>query len=116
MRTWIARLGGLLRRTARDRDLDDEVGFHLAMLAEDWQRRGLSAEEARAAALRHFGGVTQMKEAYRDQRGIPFVENLVQDARYGVRTLLRTPGFTPETMFSSIRFSTPVPPLRWQRG
>jgi putative ABC transport system permease protein len=45
-------------------------------------------------ALRNFGGVTQMKEAYRDQRGLPWIEMLVQDLRYGGRMLLRTPGFT----------------------
>jgi len=54
----------------------------------------MSAEDARAAARRNFGGIIQMKEEYRDQRGLPVIETFVQDARYGIRTLLRTPGFT----------------------
>lgn len=57
-------------------------------------RRGMSAEDARAAARRSFGGVTQMKEAYRDQRSLPWLETFIQDLRYGARTLARTPGFT----------------------
>jgi putative ABC transport system permease protein len=93
-RTLLARIAGLLRRGAWDARLDDEVRFHVEMLAADYERRGLAPEAARAAAARQFGGVIQMKEAYRDQRGLPFVETLVQDVRYGVRALLRTPGFT----------------------
>ena len=94
MRMFLARIAGLFRYPRRDRDLDEEVQFHLDALAEDLQRRGLSPEDARAAARRHFGGVIQMKEAYRDQRGLPAVETFAQDVRYAVRTLLRTPGFT----------------------
>jgi putative ABC transport system permease protein len=94
MRTLLARLAGIFGWRHRDRDLDDEVRFHLDMLASDYLREGMSADEARAAARRSFGGVLQMKEAYRDQRSLPVIETLLQDARYGVRTLLRTPGFT----------------------
>jgi putative ABC transport system permease protein len=94
MRILLARLAGLFGRRRRDRDLDDEVRFHLDMMTDDYQRRGLSADDARRAALRHFGGVTQMKETYRDQRGMPVIDTVVQDVKYGVRTLLRTPGFT----------------------
>lgn len=68
--------------------------FHLEMLEREHLARGLSPREARAAALRTFGGVTQMKETYREQRGLPLTETVIQDARYGVRTLVRTPGFT----------------------
>src|SRR5688500_2132455 len=94
MRTFWSRAAGLLGLGHTDRELDDEVSFHLEMLAGEYMRRGMSAEDARAAARRNFGGVIQMKEDYRDQRGLPVVETFVQDARYGIRTLLRTPGFT----------------------
>lgn len=94
MRTFWSRAAGLLGLGHTDRELDDEVSFHLEMLAGEYMRRGMSAEDARAAARRNFGGVIQMKEEYRDQRGLPVIETFVQDARYGIRTLLRTPGFT----------------------
>src|SRR5687767_3143035 len=84
----------MLRGRRLDTQLDDEVQFHLEMLTEDFMRRGMSPADARAAALRSFGGVTQMKEEYREQRGLPFIEVLLQDVRYGVRALLRTKAFT----------------------
>jgi predicted permease len=94
IRELFARIAGLFGRGGADRDLDEEVRFHLEMMAEDFTRRGLSVEDARRAARQHFGGVPQMKEAYREQRGLPVVETTVQDLRYGLRTLRRTPGFT----------------------
>ena len=89
-----SRIGGLFRRRRADARLDDEVRFHVEMLAAEYERRGLPRDEARVAALRQFGGVTQMKETYRDQRGLPWVDAFGQDVRYGARGLLRTPGFT----------------------
>ena len=94
MRTLLSRLVAFLRGRRLDRDMDDEMRFHLEMAFDQYLRRGLSRDQARASALRDFGGVTQMKEAYRDQRGLPWLEMLVQDVRYGVRMLLRAPGFT----------------------
>jgi putative ABC transport system permease protein len=90
----LARIAGLMRQPRLDRDLDDEVRFHLEMMTEEFVRRGLSTDDARRAAYQQFGGVTAMKEAYRDQRGLPLVETAVQDLRYGIRTLVRTPAFT----------------------
>jgi predicted permease len=94
MRTLLSRLTGLVRGRRSDADLEAEVQFHLDMLAESYVRRGMTPADARAAAKKNFGGVTQMKEEYRDQRSLPWVETFVQDVRYGVRNLLRTPGFT----------------------
>jgi len=90
----LSRIAGIFRQRRRDRELDDEVRFNLEMTAEKYQRQGMSANEALSAARRDFGGVMQVKEAYRDQRGLPWIETLLQDARYGVRSLLHTPGFT----------------------
>jgi putative ABC transport system permease protein len=78
----------------REEDLGDELQFHLDMAEEQLRRAGMSAADARREARVRMGGVTQITEAYRDQRGLPFAETVLQDLRYGLRTLLRTPGFT----------------------
>ena len=88
------RLLALFRRNRLEANLDEELLAHLEMLVEENIRRGMAAEEARYAALRSFGGVEQTKEAYRDRRGWPMLETLLQDLRYGVRQLRRNPGFT----------------------
>jgi predicted permease len=94
MRTIVSRIVGFLRGSRLDRDLDDEVRFHLAMAIDEHVRNGLSPRDARREALRSFGGVVQMKEEYRDQRSLPWLETFLKDARYGVRALTRAPGFT----------------------
>lgn len=78
----------------RERELAEEMAFHRAALEEAHRRRGLSAAAARRAALLEFGGQTQTVEAWRDQHGLPWLDMLRQDVRYGVRMLWRTPGFT----------------------
>ena len=100
MRSFLARLATLFRSRRLDMELDDEVQFHIEMLSQEHQRRGLSAADARAAALRTFGGVTQMKESYREQRGLPSIEMFLQDARYGIRALLRARGFTTAALLT----------------
>jgi hypothetical protein len=87
VRRFWSRLVGFLRGPRRDRELDDEVQFHLEMLIDRYIGEGMSERDARAAARREFGGVTQMKEAYREERSLPWVETLVQDVRYGLRML-----------------------------
>jgi len=85
----------LVRRSRAEREMDDEMRFHLEMEARRLvTERGLSEEEARWAAARAFGGVERHKEAVRDERGTSWLEELVQDARFGFRTLRRRPGFT----------------------
>ncbi|MGA8530428.1 MAG: ABC transporter permease [Acidobacteriaceae bacterium] len=89
----ISRCAAMFRRHALDRELDDELRSHLEMAAEENQRRGMDADEAWRAALRQFGGVTQVKETVRLREGWPLIENLRRDVGYAVRMLRKSPGF-----------------------
>ena len=91
-RRTLARLGGLFRHRARERELAAELESHLAMHIEDNLRRGLPPDEARRQALIALGGVEAMKEAYRDQGTVPLVEHTIQDVRLALRQLGKSPG------------------------
>ena len=90
----IARLRSLLANKRAEEDLAREVASHLALLTDDFERRGMSPGEARLAARRAYGGVEQAKQAHRDERSLLWIEQTMQDLRYGVRTLSKSPGFT----------------------
>jgi predicted permease len=90
---WL-RLKALVRRRELDRDLDDELAFHLAMREEKLREQGVAAEEAHYAARRQFGNVTQLKETSRELWGFQWLETFAQDLRYGLRMLAKNPGFT----------------------
>jgi predicted permease len=94
LREFIHRLTALFRRRRLDGELDAEMSSHLEMAVDQNMRRGMSAAEARWEALRRFGGVEQVKEIYRDQRGLPMLETTLQDLRFGFRMLRRSPGFS----------------------
>ena len=87
-------LRALLRKSEVERELDEEVQFHLEKEIEEHVGRGMSSEEARRIALRSFGGVDQVKEECRDARGVRWLENIWQDLRYGIRMMVKAPGFT----------------------
>src|SRR5579863_530870 len=94
LRALFLRLGGLFSSERRERELAAEMDSHLRMHIEDNLRRGMSATEARRNALIKLGGIEQAKQNYRDRRGLPFLETLLQDLRFAFRTLHNSPGFT----------------------
>jgi putative ABC transport system permease protein len=89
-----AKLTNLFRRGRADHELDREVSAHLALLEDEFQRRGMSLEDARIQARRAYGGVEQAKELHREERSVLWLEQTLQDMHYACRSLLKTPGFT----------------------
>ncbi|MFZ0640607.1 MAG: permease prefix domain 1-containing protein, partial [Candidatus Acidiferrales bacterium] len=85
VRALLARLAGLFNQGKGDRGLAAELDSHLQMHIEENVRRGMTPGEARRQALIKLGGVEQAKEQYRARRGLPAVESLAQDIRYGLR-------------------------------
>jgi hypothetical protein len=94
LRVLLCRLSGLFRKGSLERDMDDELHFHLHMEIAENLRRGMAPDQARSTALRRFGGVTQVKETYRETHSLPVVQVLWQDLRFGFRMLRRNPGFS----------------------
>jgi predicted permease len=94
LRVFLRRLSGLLRQGNLERDLEEELDHHLEMETAEDIRQGMTAEEAQTAALRRLGGVAQIKETYRETHGLPVIQVLWQDIRFGFRMLRRNPGFS----------------------
>ena len=89
----LSRVRALFTGRRLDRDFNDELQTHLALLTEENVRRGLSpAEAARQASLR-LGGVAQLEERNRDERSLPFLETTTQDLRFAIRTLKKNPAY-----------------------
>ena len=88
------RLKSIFRRRQAERELDEELRFHLEQKIEEGVAEGLSPEEARYRALRAMGGLEQQKEEMRDVRRVHWLTDFVDDVRYAMRSLRRTPGLT----------------------
>jgi predicted permease len=93
------RLRGMLGSRA-DGDIDAEIESHIALHTEDGIRAGMSREEARRQALIRLGGAEQARQAYRERRGLPWLESLVRDLRYSLRTLAKHPAVTAIAVLS----------------
>src|SRR5262245_40312466 len=88
------RLRSLFRRGQVEQELDEELRYHIERQIEEHIAKGMTPEDARDAALRAMGGVERRKEECRDIRRVNFIEDLAQDLRYAIRTLLRNPVFS----------------------
>jgi predicted permease len=94
------RLRALFRPSSVERELDDELRFHIEQHAAMEERAGVAPDEALRRARLAFGGVDRMKEASRDGRGIQLLDVLLRDLRYAVRLLARSPIFTSVAVLS----------------
>jgi hypothetical protein len=92
LRRFFARLANFVRRAQGERLR--EIEEHIALQTAENLRAGLSPVEARRQAMLKFGGLEAIKEDYRAERGLLFIENLLQDARSAIRSLRRTPALT----------------------
>src|SRR5437868_11194971 len=98
LRAWFSRLFGLFRKSRRDAEMAEEIQAHVDLLTERNIAAGMWPHEARNAALREFGGIEQIKETAREQRTWMWADEFVQDLRFGIRMLLRNPGFSTLTI------------------
>src|SRR5271156_1716769 len=94
LRRFLAKVRGLFHNDQAENDLEREINAHLGILEEGFLREGMSAEEARRAARRAYGGIEQAKQLHRDERSLLWLEQLRQDSRYAFRQLAKSPGFS----------------------
>src|SRR6185437_408071 len=94
LRAWLLRLSSLFNKQDSERELADELESNLQLHIDEKIRAGMSPEDARRDALIKLGGVEQVKEGYREQRGVRWLETLAQDVRFGMRMLAKHRAFT----------------------
>src|SRR5437763_8717589 len=94
LRTWGSRVWSWMRTAHVDREFTEELESHTGLLIEDNLRRGLAPDEARRQALLHLGGIAQLRERNREQRGLPLLDRLALDIRHAARVFAKAPGFT----------------------
>jgi len=94
MLIFVAKLKAFFAQSADDTAFSEEIEAHLQLLAEQYERQGLSSADARQAARRQFGSVTLLTQKRKEARTTMFFSNIARDLRYGVRQLMKTPVFT----------------------
>src|SRR5215475_9722733 len=100
LRATLLRFLGLFRRSRLDLDLSAELDSHLRAHIDDGVRAGMTHDEARRQALLRFGGVEMTKDSYREQRGLPAVEQIARELRHAFGRLRRSPGFALAAVLS----------------
>jgi putative ABC transport system permease protein len=89
-----ARLASFFRKEDLDREFDEELSARIELATQDHMRQGMSLPEARRLALIRLGGMEPSRELHRESRGLPWLDDIVQDIRYAARGMLRSRGFT----------------------
>jgi hypothetical protein len=116
IREWLRRLRATFHKAPEDAEMEEELRLHVDMIADELKRRGLSFEDAARQARLQAGGIAQVMEQRRDQRGLRWLEDFIQDLRYGVRTLRRAPVFTAVTIATLTLAVAPTPRLQPRRS
>src|SRR6185436_706017 len=93
MYEWMTRLTGMFRRGRLSHRFEQELRLHRELLVERHLRDGMSRSNAEAAASRELGCVSAHQDEYLDRAGVPWIQNLLTDVRFGARLLRRSAGF-----------------------
>jgi hypothetical protein len=103
------RLRSLFRWAQADQELDDELRDHLERKTEEYMAQGMTQEEARRRARIDLDGIEQTKEKCRDARRVNWIQDLIQDIRYGLRTLRKSPDAGATAVVADLDSPDPVP-------